>query len=116
MCKILSMIALVLAFTGCAWQGVPASWHGRDLDELITYWGPPDQIYTLKNGGQSVKYQHQRFGSSFYGTSTYATGFGTTYWCEVRFTTDSNGVITSSVGEGNLGGCNTFFRGKPQAP
>ena len=92
-------VAATLLF-GCAnWQPVSDSWRGRPIDEVIYAWGPPYAEARLQDGRKTISYRHVNM----------------EFQCIVTFRTDSSSIVTSSTVEGNIGGCNQFFRSKPTA-
>jgi hypothetical protein len=74
------------------------AWKGRKLDDLIARWGPPEKVHELTDGRKSVLFTHSRLVEA------------TQYYCNVTINTDAGGTIVSSRINGNLGGCNRFFR------
>lgn len=83
--RVATLIAL-LFLTACArWTGVSESWHGRSLDELVAYWGPPDNSYKYDNGSLVVTFKHQHQVSGF---NPYAPYQSAVYKCTASFTMD----------------------------
>lgn len=96
-----AMILGVLFLVACAhWQETADAWNGRNLDELILDWGPPESIYTAGDGRKVALFRHSRIHG------------GTQLYCNVSVNTNTSGVIVSSKVEGNMGGCNRFFGDK----
>lgn len=99
--RILLIACVALVAAGCAsWQATADAWKGRKLDDLITSWGSPEKIHELNDGRKSVLFTHSRLIEA------------TQYYCNVMINTDAAGIIVSSKVEGNIGGCNRFFRTK----
>ena len=110
-----SIAVLALLFlAACAnWRGIPESWYGRPLDDLVKNWGPPGASHDFADGRRMIAYGDQHQVSGFNPYAPYQTAV---YECTVTFTVDEAGIIVSSEVQGNLGGCNYLFRNKAPAP
>lgn len=87
--------------SGCAsLSGKVDSWQGRQSDELIQAWGPPNETQTLPEGRRALVY------------SRLQTVSGTSQECRVWFFVGSDGRIQSGGGEGALGACNRLLNNK----
>jgi hypothetical protein len=97
--KILWSIVILLAFasffvalSGCATQGKLEekldSNLGKNIDEIIERAGPPNSMADLHNGGRVYAWQVYA-NSTFFDKMNGSLG-GT---CNVRYTTDSDGMI-----------------------
>jgi len=75
-------------------------WVGRPLDDLIFAWGPPAAAQRLADGREIVVFRRATFVD------------GTQYGCNVTVRADQARRIMSYTVDGNIGGCNGFFRGK----
>ena len=98
----LFVLLIFLVSTGCAYQETLNSWNGVSESELVETLGAPFSVYDTENG-KILKYSHSRIG----GTTP------TEYYCEVNFFLDNNNVVTRSIAEGNIGGCNRLIKGSP---
>jgi len=97
--QIVLLSVIVLIGVGCAsWQATVDAWKGRKLDDLILSWGPPEKIHEFDDGRKAVLFAHSRAVKA------------TQYYCNVTVNTDPSGIIVSSKVDGNIGGCNRFFR------
>ncbi len=80
------------------------TWLGSDVNNLITSWGPPSDVYTMPNGNKM--YTWLWVGSTLV-TSNYNSYLNmtltnaVTYWSKTTFTTDASGKITNWRYEGN---------------
>lgn len=101
-------VLYLLVITGCATTGGYEknlqSWVGAHSDELVSSWGPPTRERPLSGGGQVLEYS--RGGSSrqtlICHPSRPACFSNDVYLsCTTRFRTDSSGIITNWVWEGN---------------
>src|SRR5438094_4960244 len=99
--RMLLITYFVLLASGCAsWQATADAWKGQKVDDLIARWGPPEKIYNLNAGRKSILFTHSRFIEA------------TQYYCNVTINTDAAETIVSLKVDGNIGGCNRFFRAK----
>lgn len=106
------LAASVLA--GCAGgETVRTSWHGRNVAELITSWGPPSASYDQDDGGRYVLYRLKDEHLRYQGGDTSKALFA--FRCVASFKTDGKGVIVSSDEEGSIGGCTRLLRDRPGA-
>lgn len=109
------VIAVVLLLAGCAnFDQAFGGWVGHHVDELVKQWGPPSATHKMQDGTKVLAYSAQRHYQA-QGPGI-PVPFSGTYWCEVRYTMNREGIIVSWDGEGNLGGCNTLLRRKGPAP
>lgn len=86
---------------GCAsttWQRTLAAWKGHKLDDMLVAWGAPDSLIRLDDGRRVATFGHSRLVD------------GTQYFCRITVSTDASGVIVATRYDGNIGGCNYFFR------
>ena len=99
-----------IAFTGgCATTGPSGqaeidTWIGATTDELTQAYGTPSKSIRQGNGDTIVEFQHSRLDSS------------TPYYCTVRYTVNSDGIVASGTYEGNIGGCNHLIKTHQIAP
>ncbi len=101
---VLLLLALLVFLSGCAnWDRTAGSWTGRTIDDLIYAWGPPSNAADLPDGRRTVTFSHSRDIT------------GTSYYCNATFRSDHDGVIVSHSIDGNIGGCNRLFGGKPSS-
>lgn len=60
--KIVAAIAIFL--TACAttanYEKILSSWVGKNADNLVSRWGPPESSYPLSDGGRVLQYSNQR--------------------------------------------------------
>ena len=99
--RILTLMA-ALALTGCVnFEAERTAWGGKNLDELVTAWGPPTSVGTLSDGRQMVGYTHNTI---FQGVPSK---------CQVWMVADKQGTIleTKQAGPPNVA-CNQFFRAR----
>lgn len=95
------VVFISLYLASCAsWQITTDAWEGRNIDDLILSWGPPESVHELSDGRKTVLFRHSRMNQ------------GTELYCNVTFNTDIDGIITKSTVDGNIGGCNRFFGSK----
>lgn len=120
-----------MVLSGCAttarYEALLNTWVGDNEDSLVSSWGPPQNIYQMRNGKKLIEYSQGRnvqmggysyttpqttyqqgvVGNTMYsGTSTqYVTQTTPVYninlWCKTCFTISSNGIIESWRWEGN---------------
>jgi len=77
--KIIILI-LILALTGCAhMNAVMESWRNHHYSELLTTWGPPQQVFDDGQGGRIFVYIESVQWVSPGKSETYGTGFATGY-------------------------------------
>jgi hypothetical protein len=84
--------------TGPSGQAEIDTWTGATVDELYLAYGTPSQSVEQADGNTIVEFQHSRLSSS------------TPYYCTVRYTVDSAGIVLSGTYEGNIGGCNRLIQ------
>lgn len=88
--KCLSTIAAILltliTLTGCAarMNRVMTSWQGRNFNDVIASWGPPNEVFDDGSGGRVMVWTATRSyttpGSSTTQTTGSATATGNTVW------------------------------------
>lgn len=107
--KQLSIIILItFLFSSCATRGkyiaAVKSWEGSDINELITSWGPPSDVYTMPNGNKMYTWLYTN-------NSLVTTQYNywldrletrqVQYWCKTTFITNKNDLIVGWRIEGN---------------
>lgn len=100
---VITFLAGIAYITGCATTGPSGqaeidTWAGATVDELYLAYGTPSKSVEKGDGITIVEFQHSRLSSS------------TPYYCTVRYTVDSSGVVVSGTYEGNIGGCNRLIQ------
>ncbi len=98
------------------------SWVGRDKDDLVRFWGPPDRFYTFKDnssvieylqsrvydqgwdGFPSVGYSHGGHGNAVVLGTTIGLGSRSirTETCATTFKANKKGTITGAFFKGNV--------------
>jgi len=98
-------------------------WIGKDINALISAWGPPTEIYPLPNGksklyiwdesgGQLVRYDSQEGESASAGSGRYGSLYGRgstesgiavakSLTCKRLMTVSDSGIVTSTSLDGN---------------
>ena len=89
-------------------------WVGHHQDELVTQWGPPYASHEMSDGRHLLTYSTQR--DKHIAGPGVPVPFNVSYWCEVTYVTDPDGIIVSWDSAGNLGGCNTLLKRKGMPP
>lgn len=87
--KKIIILILILALTGCAhMNAVMESWHNHHYSELLTTWGPPQQVFDDGQEGRILVYIENFQWVTPGKSETYGTGFVTGYdnfiWGSVR--------------------------------
>ena len=81
-----SVLLLLVVLTGCAarMNKVMLSWQGRNFNDVMASWGPPDQVFDDGSGGRVMVWTASRSytipGSSTTQTTGTATAAGNTVW------------------------------------
>jgi len=106
--KITFLVIIALTIFSCAttakYEQRIKTWMGHDVNELITSWGPPSNVYTMPNGNKM--YTWLRISETLV-TSNYnyflnmTLTNSVTYWCKTTFTADRADKIINSIWEGN---------------
>ena len=140
--RIIALSFLAALLSGCAaqtsetgYRQMLEAYHGRHIDHLVSAWGPPQDVYTYKDGnreyyflrtnqGYPVDYEEPvgiglggiglagGGGRGLMGGISFNVGrFGRTesLLCETRVVTDSKGFIIDYKYRGN--GCRSKIRG-----
>ena len=100
---VITLMATILHTTGCATTG-PAgqaeldTWTGVNAKALNEIYGTPSKTVAQGDGSTIVEFGYSRVASS------------TPYYCTVRFTVDTAGLVVSGTYEGNIGGCNRLIQ------
>jgi|TARA_E500000178_G_C16830014_1_gene665593 hypothetical protein len=62
--KLNLMVVLLFVLAGCKttenYQKILRSWVGQPVDNLLMQWGPPDNTYSLSNGGKILEYNYEK--------------------------------------------------------
>lgn len=103
-----AIIIIAIGLNSCAttanYSEKIKTWVGHDVNELITSWGPPSDVYTMPNGNKMYTWL---WNGSTLVTSNYnyylnmTTSKAVTYWCKTTFTTDNSNKIIIWRWEGN---------------
>ena len=98
--KIFSFLFIVFILTSCAttakYTEKVKSWENHDINDLITSWGPPSNVYTMPNGNRMYTWL---FVSNSLVTTQYNYWLDrletrqVQYWCKTTFTADKSGRI-----------------------
>lgn len=109
---ILSLCFLVLALAACSsasrdnYDQMLQSWMGKDSDELVEIWGPPDSVYEQRDRSRILTYFSRRIvpypGSPMFGASNYGVfggysypGYTETRICKTSFLVNRNRAIVN---------------------
>jgi hypothetical protein len=94
--------------TACAtsskYSEIVKSWEGNNINNLISSWGPPSDVYTMPNGNKMYTWLYT---SNTLVTTNYNQWLNrletrqVQYWCKTTFTADRNDIIINWVWEGN---------------
>lgn len=111
---ILAAALLSTIVVGCAsgdYEARLASWVGRDIDQLVTQWGPPSGSHIFADGRQVVTYRRSGAAMMPGGWQSVNTPYGVrqveepgllvNFWCETTFTTDARRIIQTWAWRGN---------------
>lgn len=106
--KAITLVALISLISGCAttknYESILDTWLGSSADDLVASWGPPQNSYTLSDGGKVLEYLKQ---------DSFQIG-GFTY--SVPVTTHHSGTVSSyTSGISSYDGSSTTYVQK-QAP
>ncbi|MCF7560241.1 hypothetical protein L3X39_06280 [Sabulilitoribacter multivorans] len=80
------------------------TWEGHDVNNLITSWGPPADVYTMPNGNKMYTWLYTNDG---YITKRYNEYLNQieerkeTYYCKTTFTANANNTIINWRFQGN---------------
>ena len=112
--KVIQALALVIVciyasvVISCAttanYEKVLNSWVGSDVNNLLTTWGPPSDVYEMPNGSKMYTWlwvDNTRVISNYNSYLNMVTSRTVTYWCKTTFTVNSSSVITNWRWEGN---------------
>lgn len=98
--KIISILFIGIFLTSCAtsakYTEVVKSWEGHDINNLITSWGPPSDLYTMPNGNKMYTWLYV---SSSLVTTRYNYWLDrletrqVQYWCKTTFTANKSDRI-----------------------
>ncbi|WP_406684084.1 hypothetical protein N1F78_15545 [Seonamhaeicola sp. MEBiC1930] len=79
------------------------TWKGHDVNNLISAWGPPSNVYELPNGSKMytylyvnnslVKTRYNEWADETYQTSSRS-------YCQTSFTANTDGIIVSTAVKG----------------
>lgn len=100
---IMALLTGIAYTAGCSTTGPSGqveidTWKGATVEELYQAYGEPATSVNQGDGTTIVEFQHSRLSSS------------TPYYCTVRYTVDSAGIVVGGNYEGNIGGCNHLIK------
>ena len=106
--KITIVVIIALSINSCAttanYSAKIKTWMGHDVNNLITSWGPPSDVYTMPNGNKMYTWLWNggtlvTTNYNYYLNMTLTNKV--TYWCKTTFTTDKSDKIINWRWEGN---------------
>ena len=100
----LLLLLIVTLLTGCATQNALDTWRGATSDEVILTYGPPDIITSLSDGSEIIAFKHSNMAYNY------------THWCDLGFVVNTQGIVTKTRMDGNIGGCNAYVKTKKMNP
>jgi uncharacterized protein YceK len=118
---LLAVSVLAAALSGCTsvagYEAALESWVGGTEAELVSQWGPPQNVYVAPDGTRVLTYSNQRsvsvpgtppsYSSTVIGNTVYTQpvggtqGFDIDLSCSTSFSIDKNGRIASWSHRGN---------------
>jgi hypothetical protein len=103
------LIVFIVLFTcSCAttanYEAKIKTWLGHDVNELISSWGPPSDVFTMPNNNKMYTWLYNggtvvTSNYNYYLNMTFTNS--TTHWCKTTFTVDSSDRIIQWRYEGN---------------
>jgi hypothetical protein len=80
------------------------SWMGSNETAIVSSWGPPNETYSLPDGGKILTWSTssgvQSFSTYNQFTKTIQTNTNT-YWCKTMMTMSSEGIVVNWQWQGN---------------
>lgn len=81
------------------------TWTGKDVNSLISSWGPPGEVFTMPNGNKMYTWMLTTGGTDVTTNYNYylnqSTSNSHTNWCKTTFTVNKSDKIINNTWEGN---------------
>ena len=102
--NIILIFSLITLFYGCvaSFEPLQEEWTGRNLNDLIFAWGPPQNTSELSDGRTVVRYSTSVVSGN--------SGIVVTLRCQIDVFVESDNTIVRMDMDGNIGGCNNLIR------
>jgi hypothetical protein len=98
---LLALIVLLACTGGKKWEAKVDAWQGRDFEELIMNWVPPDSMYTASDGSKLLRFSRDWVHQGIHRS------------CDITVKTDSQGIIRDSTVRGDYRACGPLVKTVP---